>query len=91
MLFIKFEPLRQKLSAFLSKLVFIYNAHLSSMVMSNDQRSKFRFILFCPNSTFNNRKCHKISGGKALYFRSYQQKTSRGMGVENTPQCLEVQ
>ena len=37
---------------------------------------KFRNFLFGPNSIFNIRKSHKISGGKALYFRSYQQETS---------------
>ena len=31
-------------------------------------------------STFNIRKSHKFSRGKALYFRSYQPKTSRGDG-----------
>ena len=35
------------------------------------------------NSKLNIWKCQKISSGKALYFRSYQPKTSRG--VENTP------
>ena len=33
---------------------------------------------FCPNSTFNIRKSHKISSGKALYLRRYQPKSSRG-------------
>ena len=33
-------------------------------------------ISFCPNSTFNIMKRHKISSGKAVYFTSYQQKTS---------------
>ena len=37
-------------------------------------------FLSCPNSTFNIRKKHKISSGKALYFRSYQPKTSWGGG-----------
>ena len=40
------------------------------------QDANFENVLFCPNSTFNIRKSHKISSGKALYFRSYQQKTS---------------
>ena len=52
------------------------------------QKANFENFLFCPNSTFNIRKSHKISSGKALYFRSYQPKTSRGGGVENTPQSL---
>ena len=44
------------------------------------QDANFENVLFCPNSTFNMRKSHKLSGGKALYFRSYQPKTSRGGG-----------
>ena len=33
------------------------------------QDVNFESLLFCPNSTFNIRKSHKISSGKALYFR----------------------
>ena len=44
------------------------------------QEANFEKFLFCPNSTFNNRRTHKISSGKALYFGSYQPKTSRGGG-----------
>ena len=29
--------------------------------------ANFKKILFCPNSSFNIRKSHKISSGKALY------------------------
>ena len=57
-----------------------YDARSPNMVISRDPRSKFRKFLFCPNSTFNIRKCHKISSEKALYFRSYQPKTSPGGG-----------
>ena len=42
------------------------------------QKANFDTFLSFPNSTFNIRKIHKISGGKALYFRRYQPKTSRG-------------
>ena len=53
------------------------------------QDANFENFLFCLNSTFNIRKSHKISSGKALYFRSYQPKTSPGGGggggMENTP------
>ena len=66
-------------------LAFFYDACSLNMVISRDPRSKFRKFLFCPNSKFNIRKSHKISSGKALYFRSYQPKTSRRVGVENTP------
>ena len=38
----------------------------------------FENLLFCLNSTFNIRKSHKIPGGKALYFTSYQQKPHQG-------------
>ena len=44
------------------------------------QVANFENHLFGPNSIFNIRKSHKISGGKALYFRSYQQETSPGGG-----------
>ena len=47
------------------------------------QEANFEKILLFSNSTFNIRKSYKISNGKALYFRSYQLKTSQG--VENTP------
>ena len=49
------------------------------------QKENFEIFLFCPNSTFNIRKSHKISSGKALYFRSYQPKTSRGGGGKHPP------
>ena len=38
------------------------------------QDATFEHFVFCPNSTFNIRKGHKISSGKALYFKRYQQK-----------------
>ena len=44
------------------------------------QEASFKHFLFCPNSTFNITKSHKISSRKTLYFRSYQPKTSRGGG-----------
>ena len=47
------------------------------------QDANLEIFLFCSNSTFNIRKGHKISCGKALYVKSYQPKTSRGV-VENT-------
>ena len=50
----------------------------------------FEIFLFCPNSTFNIRKSHKMSSGKALYFRSYQPKTSRGGGSEKHPPPLSA-
>ena len=42
-------------------------------------------ILFFANSTFNIEKSHKISSRKALYFRSYQPKTSRGFSTALPP------
>ena len=47
------------------------------------QEANFEKILPFSNSAFNIRKSYKVSSRKALYFRSYQPKTSRG--VENTP------
>ena len=51
------------------------------------QETDLETFSFCPSSTFNIRKSHKISSGKALYFRSYQPKTSRGL--ETPPMPLE--
>ena len=51
------------------------------------QDANFENFLFCTDFTFNIRKSHKFLG-KALYFRSYQQKPHGGRGVENTLQCL---
>ena len=45
------------------------------------QQANFEKFLFCPNSTFNIRKRHKMSSGKALYFRSYQPKALTGDGT----------
>ena len=53
------------------------------------QDANFENLSICPNSTFNTRKRHKISSGKALYFRSYQQKTSPGVG-EHPPSAFRV-
>ena len=47
------------------------------------QEANFKKKLFFPNSAFNIGKSCNISSRKALYFRSYQPKTSQG--VENTP------
>ena len=71
---IEFEPLSQKLWAFLSN--FGYSTMPAQQIWSCHvtQNVNFEIFLFCPNSTFNIRKSHKISSGKALYFRSYQQK-----------------
>ena len=44
------------------------------------QEANLETFLFCPDFTFNIRKSRKISSGKALYFRSYQPKPSRGGG-----------
>ena len=62
------------------KFWLFHDARSPNMAMSRDPRCTFGKLLFCPNSTFNIRKSHKISSGKALYFRSYQPKTSPGGG-----------
>ena len=46
----------------------IWSCHLA-------QEANFDFFLFFPNSTYNIKKSHKISNGKALYLKSCQQKT----------------
>ena len=85
-LFIEFESLCQKLWAFMSNFGIFYDARSPNMAMSCDPRSKFRKKLLFPNSAFNIGESCKSSSRKALYFRSYQPKTSRG--VENTPPVL---
>ena len=42
------------------------------------QKANFENFLCFPNSAFNIRKSNKTSSRKALYFRSYQLKTSWG-------------
>ena len=54
------------------------------------QEANFEKILFFPNSAFNIRKSYKISSRKALYFRSYQPKTSPVLlGLNNSTQITK--
>ena len=67
----------------------MHTHQISSCHMTQD--ANFEKFLFFPNSTFNIRRSHKISNGKALCFRSYQPKISResgGGGGGGAPQCL---
>ena len=73
-LLIEFEPLCQKLWAFMSNFRISYDARSPNMAMSRDPRSKFRKQIDFPNSAFNIKKSYKISRRKALYFRSYRPK-----------------
>ena len=52
------------------------------------KEANFQKILFFPNSAFNIKKTYKISGRKALHFRSYQPKTS--WGWETPPSAFRV-
>ena len=52
------------------------------------QEANSEKILYFPNSAFNIGKSCKISGRKALYFRSYQPKTSQG--VDPPPSAFRV-
>ena len=54
------------------------------------QEAQFEKIIVFPNSAFNIRKSYKISGREALYFRSYQPKTSRGRGWKTPPSAFRV-
>ena len=54
------------------------------------QDADFENFLFCSDSVFNIWKRHKISGGKALNFRSYQPKTSLGGGQKTSPVLLRL-
>ena len=50
--------------------------------------ANFEDFLFCPNFTFSIGKSYKISGGKALYFRSDQPETL--WGVKDTPPPIHL-
>ena len=67
-----------KLGFFMMSAHQIWSCHMT-------QDADFENFLFFPNSIFNIRKSHKISSGKALYFRSYQPKTSREGGGKHPP------
>ena len=54
------------------------------------QEANFENFLFYLDSTFNIGKSHKISSGKALYFRNYHTKTSRGGKHPLSPVSLEL-
>ena len=86
--FFEFISLCQKLWAFLSNFgLFRMSAHQISSCQVT-QEVNFENVLFYPNSTLNIRKSHKISSGKALYFRSYQAKPQGGGGGGEHPQYL---
>ena len=65
-----------------------YDAALQILPCHLTQEANFEKILFVSNFGFNIEKSCKISSRKALYFRSYQPKTS--LGVENTPSAFRV-
>ena len=54
------------------------------------QEANFEKMLLFPNSAFNIGERCKISSRKALYFRSYQAKTSRGGGKHPPPSVFRV-
>ena len=72
--FIEFEPLCQKLWAFMSNLAFFTMPAPQIWPCHVTQEVNFEKILFFPNSAFNIIKSHKISSRKAL--------------GGNTPQCF---
>ena len=73
--FIEFEPLCQKLWVFMSNFGIFTMPTPQLWPCHVNQEANFEKLLFY--SAFNIRKSYKISGRKALYFRSYQPKTSR--------------
>ena len=72
------------------KFWLFYHVHLPNMVMSRDPRCKFPKYFIYPNSAFNIKKSDKISAVKALFFRSYQPKTSLGGGTPPVPLGLII-
>ena len=75
---IEFELLCQTLWAFLSNFGSFYHAQSPNMVLSLNPSFKFRKFLFCPNSTFNIRKSHRISSGKLSASEVISQKRDGG-------------
>ena len=69
----RYGHLCQILAFFTMPALQIWTCHVT-------QEANFEKILLFPNSAFNIRKSCKICSRKALYFRSYQPKTSRGGG-----------
>ena len=66
-----YDHLCQILAFFTMPALQIWPCHVT-------QEANFEKISFFPNSAFNIGKSCKISSTKALYFRSYQPKTSQG-------------
>ena len=76
-----FEPLCQKFVGTFVKFwhFFVMPAHQIWSYHVTQEANFEKFLCF-PNSAFNIRKSYKISGRKALYFRSYQPKPHGGGG-----------
>ena len=72
----------------MSNFGIFYNVRSLNMAKSRDPGSKFRKIFIFPNSAFNIRNSYKISSRNALYFRSYQPKTSWGARKHPLPPVL---
>ena len=86
--FIEFESLCQKLWAFMSNFGIFMMPALQIWPCHVTQEANFEKVLFFPNSAANIGKNCKISSRKALYFRSYQPKTSPGGGGKHPPVLL---
>ena len=76
-----YEHLCQILAFFTMPALQIWPCHVT-------QEVNFEKNLFFPNLAFNIRKSYKISSRKALYFRRYQPKTSRGWKTPPSPVLL---
>ena len=74
----KFEPLRQKLWAFLSDFgIFTMPTH-QIWSYHVTQEANFENFLLCPNSAFNIRKTRKLSSGKLSNSEVISQKPHGG-------------
>ena len=76
-----YEHLCQILAFFTMPALQIWPCHVTQKKIS--KKNYFFLILHLILGKVTN-----ICSRKALYFRSYQPKTSRGGGMENTPQCF---
>ena len=81
--FIEFEPMCQRLRAFMSRFTMtnhqIWSCHVT---LATDLENFY----FSPNSTLNFRKIYQIWGKLAKEQKVTGKKTK--LGVKNTPQCL---
>ena len=75
-----------KVMGILSNFGFFYDALSPNLIMSRDPRCNcFEDFSFCPNSTFNIMKSHKISSGKLSTSKGISKRYFTGGGDTPPP------